>query len=102
MTASSESERSKRIEALAQRGMTDSQIMLSMGLDVLTREDVESIEKGRASGMAMINNKLFDMALAGNTKAIAELNRKFEAMKPNTEPESWVDKQLALLRKSKP
>jgi hypothetical protein len=94
-------DRLSQIEALAQRGMSDSQIMLSMGLDVLTREDVEAIEKGRASGMAMINNKLFDMALAGNVKAIAELNRKFDEMKPEPKPQSFIEKQLSIIQKSK-
>jgi hypothetical protein len=92
-------DRLKQIEALAQRGMSDRQIMLSMGIDAFSMKEIDAIERGRAAGIALINSKLFDQALAGDPRAIDSLNKKFEAAKGKQV--KYIDEQLEILRRLK-
>jgi hypothetical protein len=49
----------------------------------------------------MINSKLFEQALAGDTKAIAILNKKFAEMEEKPKG-TYIDQQLAIIRKALP
>lgn len=88
----------KKIETLAQRGLTDKEIRLAMRLDILSPEEKEAIERGRASGIALINDKLFKRALAGDPKAVDYLNKKFATLNPDPPGKSYIDRQLEILR----
>jgi hypothetical protein len=88
-------DRLQRIQALAQRGLSDLQILLAIGIDSFTDADRQAIEKGRAAGVALVNNKLFDRAMDGDPKAIEILNGKLE---DTAKRESYVEKQLRILR----
>jgi hypothetical protein len=89
----------KKIETLAQRGLTDNEIKLALRLKKLAKEEQEAVEKGRASGIALINDKLFKRALAGEPKAVDYLNKKFAAMNTDGPEESYVERQLSIMRR---
>ncbi|HET9136991.1 MAG TPA: hypothetical protein VFO76_10160 [Candidatus Kapabacteria bacterium] len=91
---------SKRIEVLAQRGLSNKEIMQVMGISSLTKEQKKIIERGRAAGIALIHDKIFTNALAGDPKALDYLSKKYE-LESETEEESYIDRQLAILNKLK-
>jgi hypothetical protein len=93
-----------QIEAFAQRGMNDSQIMQALYIDNFTEEEQKAVEKGRIAGMALIHDKIFTRALKGNMKAIEYLRKKFEEIEEESQPEpkSYIDRQLEILEKLKP
>ena len=72
------SDRLSQIEAFAQRGLNDRQIMLSLDIDSFTKEELEVLERGRTSGMALVHDKMFTRAMNGDSKAIEYLRKKFE------------------------
>ncbi|MHB8383854.1 MAG: phBC6A51 family helix-turn-helix protein [Candidatus Binataceae bacterium] len=68
----------EKAEALAARGLTMRQIALALGIHFATlcrkkakyRVLCEAIEKGKASGIASVSNKLWDAAMGGNITAM--------------------------------
>jgi DNA invertase Pin-like site-specific DNA recombinase len=68
----------EKVEALASRGLTMRQIALALGIHFATlcrkkakyRVFCEAIEKGKASGIAAVSNKLWDAATGGNITAM--------------------------------
>lgn len=91
----------KKLETLAQRGLSNKEIRIALRIEELTKADMETIERGRATGIALINDKLFKRAMAGEPKAVEYLNKKFASMTPDPEPESYMDQQLRILRSLK-
>ncbi len=91
----------KKIETLAQRGLTEKEIRLAVRLDKLSAEEKEAIERGRAAGIALINDKLFKRALAGDPRSVDYLNKKFTSFKPDPQGESYIDRQVEILRNLK-
>jgi len=82
-----------QVELLASRGLSLSQISDSIGIATSTlclrkNEDVElseAINRGRAAGIKMVTNALFESAMAGNVAAQIFFLK-------NRAPEEWRDK----------
>jgi len=96
-------DRLQQIEAFAQRGMNDSQIRLSVGIDKFTDEERKAVEKGRTAGMALVHDKMFTRAMNGDMKAIEYLRKKFEDIETASRPipMSYIDRELEVLRNLK-
>ena len=94
-------EKLAQIEAFSQRGLSNHQIRLALGIEKFTKEELEIIEKGRAAGIAILLDKMFTRAKNGDAKAVDYLLKKFELIKPETQPESYIDQQLRILRNLK-
>lgn len=93
-----EDERRKTIEALAQRGLSEREILLSAKLDHLTVSDLEAIGRGRASGVALVNSELFKQAIKGNIRAIEIIGERLQA---NTKPDAtYSDRLLAMIEQT--
>lgn len=68
----------KEIEALAARGLTLNQIADALGIsdDTLARKRrqladfADALQKGKATGIAQVANRLFEAAMAGDTTAM--------------------------------
>lgn len=83
----------KEVEKLASRGLTQEQIVDSLGISVQTFinrkkaniELMEAIKRGRASGLKEVTNALFDAAISGNVAAQIFFLK-------NRAPEEWRDK----------
>jgi len=67
----------KKVEELAERGLTNEQIALCLGIHVGTlyakknefHDFDEAIKKGHSKGISIISNALFESAKNGNTTA---------------------------------
>lgn len=67
-----------QVEALAQRGLTQQQIADALGISVSTlyknkrenEEFVDAIKRGKAKGIAVATNKLFELMKEGNLGAV--------------------------------
>lgn len=72
------SELIKRAEALAAQGLTNEEIAHNLGVSpsclyaqkAKNKELMEAITRGKAKGIAVIANKCFELAKAGNMRAI--------------------------------
>ncbi len=68
----------KEVEALARRGVSDEQIALALGIHKPTlrrnkralTDFNQAVAKGRALGKVAVASKLYDIAMAGNIRAI--------------------------------
>lgn len=82
-----------QVELLASRGLTLEQIANSIGISPQTLhtrknndvELLEAINRGRAAGIKMVTNALFETAMAGNVAAQIFFLK-------NRAPEEWRDK----------
>lgn len=67
-----------QVEFFAGRGLTFAQICACLGISEATlynrkakdREFREAIKRGRANALALVSNKLFEVALTGDVRAI--------------------------------
>ena len=83
-----------KVERLAAQGLTLAQIAASFGFSEAViykrkRNDeqlVQSLQRGKAKGIAEISNALFQTALEGNTTAQTFYLK-------NRDPENWSDRQ---------
>ena len=91
----------KRIESLAAQGLTEEQVYLSLGIshDTFYRmkkqnaEFSEALKKGKAKGIAVVTNALFQKAKEGNIPAMIFFlkNRDRESWSDNPEAKSKDD-----------
>jgi len=83
-----------KVEQLAAQGLTLAQIAAALGYGERTLHDhkvvdsqlSQSLQRGKAKGIAEISNALFQTALEGNTQA------QIFYLK-NRDPENWSDRQ---------
>lgn len=92
-----------QVEILASRGLTLEQISNSLGIATSTlclrkseeAELSEAIKRGRATGIKMVSNALFESAMSGNVAAQIFFLK-------NRAPEEWRDKVDITVEESVP